>query len=407
MKKVLWSALLVALLLTLLISGSSCTKTVYVTATPAPTSASGQTPTPTSTQSQVLGTELIYQADLSQIGNESTAEAMLGAIAIIDRRLDAYGISEAVVQKLGYDQIVVQLPGGSDVEGAINLIDTTAQLEFKEMVYDSNGNPVLDSNGNPEWIPATAVDSSGQEVPLTGQYLINNAQVVFAANTNAPEVAFEFNSEGATLFSQITGRLIGKPLGIFLDNNLISSPTVKAQISASGVINNIPLNDAKILVIELNAGALPCPLKLIWRHSLTPNPTSTPTPTPTPTQISTNQEIIITYSSITVTQLLFTPTPGNIYLVVNITVENDGYNSFDLGSYGEVYAMDFYIVANGVRHDVEAFETGHLQNYLQPIKVPNGGEASGNLVFQVPTQTTTFSLEYGGSGTYNIQWIKQ
>jgi len=206
------------------------------------------------------GTRLVYKADLSQIGNESTASAVKGAMDIITRRVDAYGVSEATIQKLGSDQIVVQLPGVRDVEAAINLIGSTAQLEFKELVYDSSGNPVLDSNGNPTWKPATGIDSSGRESPLTGQYLKRNAQVVFATNTNVPEVAFEFNSEGATLFGQITGRLINKPLGIFLDNQLISSPTVRAQIGASGVIENIPLDEARNLAILLNAGALPVPL---------------------------------------------------------------------------------------------------------------------------------------------------
>jgi len=206
------------------------------------------------------GTRLVYEANLTQIGNESATEAMKGVIDIITRRVDAYGVSEATIQKLGTDQIVVQLPGIRDVDAAISLIGTTAQLEFKEIEYDSSGNPVLDSNGNPVWIPATAVNSSGQQVALTGQYLKRNAKVVFAPNTSAPEVAFEFNSEGATLFSQITGRLIGKPLGIFLDNQLISSPTVKAQIGANGVIENIPLNEANNLAILLNAGALPVPL---------------------------------------------------------------------------------------------------------------------------------------------------
>jgi preprotein translocase subunit SecD len=206
------------------------------------------------------GTRLVYKADLSQIGNESAASAVKGVMDIITRRVDAYGVSEATIQKLGSDQIVVQLPGVRDVEAAINLIGSTAQLEFKEGLYDSSGNPILDSTGNYQWIPATAVNGSGQEVPLTGQYLKRNARVEFVQNTNAPEVAFEFNSEGATLFSQITGRLIGKPLGIFLDNQLISSPTVKAQIGAQGVIENIPLNEANNLAILLNAGALPVPL---------------------------------------------------------------------------------------------------------------------------------------------------
>jgi preprotein translocase subunit SecD len=206
------------------------------------------------------GTRLVYKADLSQIGNESTTSAVQGAMDIITRRVDAYGVSEATIQKLGSDQIVVQLPGVRDVEAAINLIGSTAQLEYRELVYDSSGNPVLDSSGNPQWIPATAINSSGQEVPLTGKYLKRNAQVVFTTNTNEPQVSFEFDSEGAILFGQITGRLIGKPLGIFLDNQLVSSPTVKGQIGATGVIENIPLVEARNLAILLNAGALPVPL---------------------------------------------------------------------------------------------------------------------------------------------------
>jgi len=177
-----------------------------------------------------LSTKLTYPRS----GNESAASAVKGVMDIITRRVDAYGVSEATIQKLGLRSNRDTTTGVRDVEAAINLIGSTAQLEFKELVYDSSGNPVLDSNGNYQWIPATAIDSSGQEVPLTGKYLKRNAQVVFTQNTNEPQVAFEFDSEGAILFGQITGRLINKPLGIFLDNQLVSSPTVKGQIGAVG-----------------------------------------------------------------------------------------------------------------------------------------------------------------------------
>jgi len=224
----------------------------------------------TPTSISATARELIYQADLSQIGNESAAEVIQGTIDIITKRLDALGFvfAQATVQKLGSDEIIVKLPAVADEEAASNLIGSTGQIEFKEIEYDSSGNPMLDNNGNPLWIPATAVNSSGLEVPLTGQYLKRNAKIVFAPNTNAPEVAFEFNSEGAALFSQITARLVGKPLGIFLDNQLISSPTVQAQIGASGVILGITLNEAKNLVILINTGALPCPIKLISTRSI-------------------------------------------------------------------------------------------------------------------------------------------
>lgn len=206
------------------------------------------------------GTHLVYEADLSQIGNESAAEAMQGAMDIISRRVDAYGVTEPVIQKQGTDRISVQLPGIRDVETAIELIGSTAQLDFREMVYD-NGKPVLDEEGNPVWKPATGI-LNGDEVPLTGKYLKRNTRVVLDPNTNKPMVAFELNSEGADLFAQITGRLIEKPLGIFLDNTYVSSPIVKSKIEGGkGVIENISLEDARNLAILLNAGALPVPLK--------------------------------------------------------------------------------------------------------------------------------------------------
>ncbi len=207
------------------------------------------------------GTHLVYQADLSHIGNESAEEAMQGVIDIISRRIDAYGVTEPLIQKQGADRISIQLPGIRDMETAVELVGKTAQLDFRELVYDSEGKPVLDEEGNYEWKPATGIDSEGNEVQLTGRYLKRQNQVVLDPTTNEPQVAFEFNSEGAKLFEQITTRLLEKPLGIFLDDQLISSPTVKAVLSDKGVITGLTLDEARNLAILLNAGALPVPLK--------------------------------------------------------------------------------------------------------------------------------------------------
>jgi preprotein translocase subunit SecD len=206
------------------------------------------------------GIHLVYEVDLSQIGNESAESAVQGAMDIISRRVDAFGVSEPLVQKQGADRISIQLPGIRDMDTAVELIGQTAQLDFRELEYDSEGNPVRDENGDYQWKPATGIDSEGKEVHLTGRYLKRNNQVVLAPNTNEPEVAFEFNSEGAKLFEQVTTRLLEKPLGIFLDNQLISSPTVKAVLSDSGVITGLSLDEARRLAILLNAGALPAPL---------------------------------------------------------------------------------------------------------------------------------------------------
>jgi preprotein translocase subunit SecD len=110
------------------------------------------------------------------------------------------------------------------------------------------------------WVLATGV-INGEQQALTGIYLKPNTFVSIQTTTNEPIVNFEWNSEGAELFSQITGRLIGQPLGIFLDNELISAPTVQAQISDRGVIEGLTLQEAERLTIQLNTGALPVPLR--------------------------------------------------------------------------------------------------------------------------------------------------
>ncbi len=222
------------------------------------------------------GTHLVYKADLSQIGNESAAQAIDGVIDIIQRRVNAYGVSEPVIQKQGGDRISVQLPGVRDMDAAVALIGQTAQLDFRELTDESwqlvqdlsaqglfTGYESLTEQGIIEWIPAMGTSSKGEEVHLTGEHLKRNTRVEFSQLTNQPEVHFELTSEGAGLFAQITGRLIGRPLGIFLDDAWISSPIVRSEIpGGSGVIENMKgLDEARRLSTLLNAGALPVPLE--------------------------------------------------------------------------------------------------------------------------------------------------
>ncbi|UCC60053.1 MAG: protein translocase subunit SecD [Dehalococcoidia bacterium] len=220
------------------------------------------------------GIHLVYEADFSEIGNETKDQALDGVIDIISRRIDAFGVSEPVIQKQGGERIAIQLPGIRDMQAAVDLVGQTAVLDYRELTpeswqlvqeFTSQGYQpdleILTQEGEIEWIPATGYDSRNEEVQLTGKYLQRNAQVILDPTTNEPSVAFEFNSEGADLFAQITGRLVGQPLGIFLDNEYVSSPTVRSVIEGgSGVIENILYEDARDLAILLNAGALPVPL---------------------------------------------------------------------------------------------------------------------------------------------------
>ncbi len=81
----------------------------------------------------VGGTHLIYQADVSNIRQQSESEALEGARDVIERRVNAFGVSEPNIQVSGNHQIIVELAGVSDVHEAIRMIGETPLLEFKEL----------------------------------------------------------------------------------------------------------------------------------------------------------------------------------------------------------------------------------------------------------------------------------
>jgi preprotein translocase subunit SecD len=210
------------------------------------------------------GTYLLYEADLTKKDPSLTdSQAMEAVQNKIERRVNAYGVTEPIIQIQGTNRILVQLPGVKDINEALKLIGQVALLEFKEEKLDAQGNPVKDDKGNIQWVIATATGTNDQQEELEGKYLKPNAQVVLDPQTYKPQVAFEWNSEGATLFEQVTKRDLNKPLGIFLDNTLISAPTVQAVIKDKGVITGVTLDEAKVLAIQLNSGTLDVPLKVI------------------------------------------------------------------------------------------------------------------------------------------------
>lgn len=204
------------------------------------------------------GTHLVLLSDLSKVDEADRGNALKGVVQVIERRINAYGVAEPVIQIQGSDRVIVELPGVRDIEEAKRLIGQTAQLDFREQ----------DPPGSPNWKIATATGFDGQQKELTGKYFRPNAQVVFDQQTRRPQVSFEFDDEGAHLFEQVTSRLLRRPLGIFLDNQLISAPTVQAVITRNGVITGVELSEARTLAIQMNAGALPVPISIEQERSV-------------------------------------------------------------------------------------------------------------------------------------------
>lgn len=195
------------------------------------------------------GTHLVLQADTSKVPDGSDRVAAVdGVLHIIEKRINAYGVAEPIVQRQGTDRIIVELPGVRNIEEAKNLIGKTAQLDFREEKT---------AEGKTNWVITTA-PLDGVDKELTGAYF-KKAEV--SIQSGRPEIDFEFNGDGAKLFEQITTRLKNKKLGIFLDGEPLTTPTVQETIRDRGrITGSFTLDEARNIVIQLNAGALPLPV---------------------------------------------------------------------------------------------------------------------------------------------------
>jgi protein-export membrane protein SecD len=214
------------------------------------------------------GTHLLYQADLSNIEESGREDAMSGLRDVIERRVNFFGVSEPLVQVQG-DRLVVELAGVFDVSEAIDMIGETPFLIFREP--KDNYDQIL-ANNQVVYENATGTyEDPFQDTELTGQYL-ERAELTFDQTTYEPTVSLQFDNEGAELFKEITSRNIGKPVGIYIDNQAISIPTVDETISGGKAVisGTFTVEKAKELVVNLNAGALPVPITLISQQTVGP-----------------------------------------------------------------------------------------------------------------------------------------
>ena len=221
----------------------------------------------------VGGSHLVYEVDMKDVASTDRDAVMNGLRDVIERRVNLFGVSEpqVVSAKVGEShRLIVELAGIQDVATAIAQIGETPFLVFAEQGSVSlPANLQLETeSGEPIEVPAQATD---QWVPsdLTGRF-VEGAQFVISSVTRQPEIYLNFNSEGADLFEEITGRNIGKPLAIFLDGSLLTAPTVQ-QIIVGGraqITGQFTLEEARSLVERFNAGALPAPIRLISQQTI-------------------------------------------------------------------------------------------------------------------------------------------
>jgi preprotein translocase subunit SecD len=207
------------------------------------------------------GSYLVYEADLSDVEPGMADEVMDGVKGVIAKRINALGITEPIIQvqnQEGNYNIAIQLPGVADIERAKEMVGLFTVLEFREQ----------DSEGN--WVPATGtatVNGEEKELVLSSRYFKENTYITISQTTAQTLLLFEWDATGAQLSKQVTTRLLGKPLAIYLgdeplrgEGGQIIAPTVQAVIEESGQITGLSFADANELSKLLNAGRIDVPL---------------------------------------------------------------------------------------------------------------------------------------------------
>jgi protein-export membrane protein SecD len=217
------------------------------------------------------GIELIYKADTSKIAAADVSAKMNALKDLIEKRVNVFGVSEPVIQieKVGiiggesHEQLIVDLPGQTDIAGAIAQVGKTYVLEFKFLKAE------LENATSTENISNDSFEVTG----LTGA-LLEKATLEFNPTTGEPNVALQFNNDGSDLFAKITRENVGRRLAIFLDGNIMSMPVIREEITggkasiSGGFMGSAGLKEAKELVSNLNLGALPIPIELIATQSI-------------------------------------------------------------------------------------------------------------------------------------------
>ncbi|ARV62295.1 protein-export membrane protein SecD [Nostocales cyanobacterium HT-58-2] len=247
------------------------------------------------------GSQLTIQVKTTPEIQQITERELEAVKRVVEGRINGLGVSEPVIQTVGADKILVQLPGVNNPEQAERVLGGTAQLEFKKQkpntetqlfalqasraplkakqaeLRKTNDKATIEKNQQELQSNAEAIAELFESTnpPLTGKYLKDAyGEPTQSRNWN---VAIRFNDQGGELFAELTKQLAGtgRSIGIFLDNEIISSPTVGPEFATAGITGGAAVitgrftpQEANDLGVQLRGGALPVPVEIVENRTV-------------------------------------------------------------------------------------------------------------------------------------------
>jgi len=224
------------------------------------------------------GMHLLLKVDTAHLKQQEKEDAADRALEVIRNRIDEFGVREPSIQRQGADEIVVQLPGVTDRDRAIDIIGKTALLEFKLVSNDTEKLKQAIEGNVPEGFELKYAQEDDEPLLLESQAVLVGDALVDArinfsqSQFNEPVVSLRFNAQGAQAFSDITKNNVGRRLAIVLDGKVQSAPRIREPIpSGEAVITGrFSIEEAQDLALVLRVGALPAPMYIEEERTIGP-----------------------------------------------------------------------------------------------------------------------------------------
>ncbi len=199
---------------------------------------------------------------------DKVRHAVTQSIEVLNRRINAMGTKETVVERQGSSRILIEVPGLQDTTRLKQIIGQTAKLDF-QLVADP-GDP-------PNEVETLPMQKGGGTITVQKRIMVDGADLVdaqqsFDQQTGEPDVTFRFNLRGAQKFGLVTSENVGRPFAIVLDGKVISAPVIRSPITGGTgqITGNFTLDEASSLAILLRAGALPAKLTVVEERTVGP-----------------------------------------------------------------------------------------------------------------------------------------
>lgn len=231
------------------------------------------------------GTQIVLEAqdtDLEEVDDDTVDRTL----EVLRRRVDQLGVSEPTLQRSGERRVIIELPGVTDPEEALEVIGRTAQLTFHPVERIAGEDAETEFSSDRIVLPA----ETGEKLrlgptALTGD-AVGEAEALIDQNLGASwTVSISFRGDGGERWADLTGEAACSPVGspqrrvaIVLDEEVISSPPaapeIECDVGIQGgdtiITGNFSEEEAKELAFLIRAGALPVPVEVVEQRTIGP-----------------------------------------------------------------------------------------------------------------------------------------